>query len=134
MGKIIKQPLVVSLNPNRMTHRACRYPEMEAQLYNFFLTVEDKVVLTDDLLWVKANNLLKELKADAKVSLAWVCKFKRRHGIKRRTRHGEAGNVDTATVEAGRRELQELIDQYSAEDVFNPFAGRTLQIAGFYAY
>ena len=119
IGKILRRDFELELNPNQLKRRICHFPEMEMELYKFVLQHEDKVTLSDDLLHIKANKLLREQNSEGKVSLSWVQKFKTRHGIKMRKLYGEAGDVDPETLVEQRRKLQELIDQYEPQDVFN---------------
>ena len=46
-------------------------------------------------------------------------KFKERHGIKKRRLHGEAGSVNLEDLLQQRRDLQELIEKYAPQDVYN---------------
>lgn len=119
IGKILSRPMEVALNPDQQKRREPSYPEMEARLYDFVLAHEHEAVLSDELLQLTANTFLAESDCDKQVSLSWVQKFKWRHGIKRRKLHGEAASVDAALLSEHRRELQDLIGQYSPQDVFN---------------
>lgn len=71
---------------------------------------------------VKAKKLCTDMgitKESLKLSNGWLSRFKRRHGICLRLLHGEAGSVDTSQLEAHRRELSEVIDDYEPCDVYN---------------
>ena len=114
--KIINSDMELTLTQNSLKKRIVRHPGMEEELYKFVLFTEDESILSDELLWIKANNLLKEKKPDTSVSLSWVQRFKSRYNIKRRTCHGEAGSVDNLNIDKYRCELQDLIDKYAPQD------------------
>lgn len=49
----------------------------------------------------------------------WLASFKRAYGIKEFHRHGEAGSVDPAVVEAERACLKAILASYPPKDRFN---------------
>ena len=119
IGKILSGDRELELNPNQLKRRRVHFPDMEQELYNFILQHQHEAVLSDELLWMKANKILHENTPDATVSLSWVQKFKTRHGIKKRKLLGESGDVDSSTLPQQRKGLQELIEKYEPQDVFN---------------
>jgi hypothetical protein len=119
IGKIINSKIEETLNDSQQRRRKVQHPEMESTLYDFILQVEDNASLSDELLWLKANEILEKNNPGSKVSLSWVQRFKWRHGIKRRKLHGEAGSVEKQSVAHHRRLLQELLDEYDPADVYN---------------
>ncbi|GMF18151.1 unnamed protein product [Phytophthora lilii] len=50
------------------------------------------------------------------LSVGWLTAFMRRHGLRFRFRHGEAGSADYDTVREGRHTLHELTDLYNPAD------------------
>lgn len=115
IGRIIAAPPLTPVNMEAMRLRRQRFPEMEEQLLEFVTLHQASNAISDHVLWQKANELI----SPSEISLSWVQKFKRRYNIRLRVTHGEAGSVDTAQLEAQRAELQELIEQYDPDDVYN---------------
>ncbi|POM58629.1 Uncharacterized protein PHPALM_36707 [Phytophthora palmivora] len=95
VGHIVRAPEEVSANPEATRFQSGRYPDMEQELYALLvaratqLSVDVKRldggnVLSDAELWTKANEILKRSRgSDESVSVAWVHRFKRRHGLHR---------------------------------------------------
>ncbi|GMF23846.1 unnamed protein product [Phytophthora lilii] len=98
IGKIASMPEEVCANPTAKRVQAGRYPEMEAELFEFVMAKqreegadtplrEDSSVMSEGQLWNKANEILKRTRGpDQSVSLGWVQRFKRRHGLHRSQR------------------------------------------------
>jgi hypothetical protein len=118
VGKVINTEIETMLNPDRQKRRCVKYPAMEEELYKFVLRHENDAFFSDELVWMKAKEFLKQLDPDAKVSLSWVQRFKERHGIKKRRLHGEAGSINREDLVEQRRMLNELIDKYAPHDVY----------------
>ena len=79
--------------------------------------------ITGDILCKKAAEIWPRIPEYANLkaptfSNGWLEGFKKRHKIKRRTRHGEAGSVP-ALAEAEMRSIRTLRGEYAEEDVFN---------------
>lgn len=49
----------------------------------------------------------------------WLAGFKSRHGIKARIRHGEAGSLNEAEIQAQLVAVQTTVRQFSPQDVSN---------------
>jgi hypothetical protein len=79
-----------------------QFPQLEDKLFAWFRRIEMKHgVLTDDLVRAKAL----EYAADSELGLPkfqasgnWVRRFKKRHGIDEKVRHGEGGSTDQVYV------------------------------------
>lgn len=54
-----------------------------------------------------------------KFSHGWLHKFKQRHNIRQRIRHGEAAQVDREALEEDLKELQRICDEYQLQDIYN---------------
>ncbi|KAI0996512.1 hypothetical protein K3495_g11669 [Podosphaera aphanis] len=52
-------------------------------------------------------------------SNGWLGSFKKRHGIKSRTQHGEDGSVNEAVVAQQLAQVQELATEYHPDDIYN---------------
>ncbi|KAE8960622.1 hypothetical protein PR003_g31339, partial [Phytophthora rubi] len=94
VGHIVRAPEEVCANPQATRFQSGRYPDMEQELYALMaargaqLGVDikrlDAPVLSDAELWAQANEILKRTRgSDESVSVAWVHRFKKRHGLHR---------------------------------------------------
>lgn len=98
IGKIASMPEEVCANPSAKRIQSGRYPEMEAELYEYILAKQseehgdqplrdDQPILSEGLLWTKANEILMRTRGPSQsVSLGWVQRFKKRHGLHRSQR------------------------------------------------
>ena len=81
--------------------------------------------LTGEVLWQKWTNFadLMGIPMDERLQLSegWLTRFKQRHGLKERKRHGEAASADLQTVEKERQRIQDIIGEgrYKLKDIFN---------------
>lgn len=83
--------------------RAANWPVLERALVAWLRSVEVKAPISDEVLREKATRLWRSLPdyhlmEVPQFSHGWLYKFKRRHNIQSRVRHGEAGSVDEALV------------------------------------
>ena len=97
VGHIVRAPEEMSANPEATRFQIGRYPDMEQELYAIIEARSGQVsvgmhqvggshgpVLSDAELWTKANEILKRTRgSDESVSVAWVHRFKKRHGLHR---------------------------------------------------
>lgn len=100
------------------------WPELEAALFEWFQRCEVKVILSTEHIRMTAERLWNELTCYEGLPLPdfsnrWVDRFKNRHDIKQRTRHGEANSVDDAATEEQLVEIREIIALYDSADVYN---------------
>ncbi|KAE8905586.1 hypothetical protein PF005_g12083 [Phytophthora fragariae] len=111
IGKIASVPEELCANPSAKRVQSGRYPEMEHELYTYVQSQQsedgplrdDLPILSEGLLWTKANDILKRTRGPGQsVSLGWVQRFKKRHGLHRSQRKVQAGDVtaEAAGVEA----------------------------------
>ncbi|KAG6951475.1 hypothetical protein JG688_00013715 [Phytophthora aleatoria] len=114
IGKIASMPEEMCANPTAKRVQSGRYPEMEAELYEYIITKQseehddeplrdDQTILSEGLLWTKANEILTRTRGpNQSVSLGWVQRFKKRHGLHRSQRtvktHAEAQNTIEGSV------------------------------------
>ena len=52
-------------------------------------------------------------------SIGWLGQFKKQYGIKQYQFHGEAAQVNPATIEMKMHQIQELASLYHPDDVYN---------------
>ncbi|KAK1930719.1 hypothetical protein P3T76_013676 [Phytophthora citrophthora] len=99
VGHIVRAPEEASANPEATRFQSGRYPDMEEELYAHIVARATQLgvdikrldgnsgtgsVLSDSELWTKANEILKRTRgSDESVSVAWVHRFKKRHGLHR---------------------------------------------------
>ncbi|KAL4129172.1 hypothetical protein PRIC2_005183 [Phytophthora ramorum] len=94
VGHIVRAPEEVCANPQATRFQSGRYPDMEQELYAALvaraaqlgadLSRPDASVMSDAQLWAAANEILKRTRgSDESVSVAWVHRFKKRHGLHR---------------------------------------------------
>lgn len=109
-------------NPNAKRHKAVTYPLMEEALNNWFLTRQEMVNMSGDLLKLKGAYFLKELYPDAgpfEFSNGWLDRFKARYSIKSFRRFGESGSADMALVEEVLPGLRAVLNKYEWKDIYN---------------
>lgn len=76
--------------------------------------------VTGPLIKAKAERFAEVLRVEGMTfSEGWLTGFKKRHGLSRRKRHGEAGSVDTRDAEEERKRLQPILKKYNPEDIWN---------------
>lgn len=106
----------------RKKHRRVLFPEFEDVFLSFYKLNDGKAILTDALLLEEARSIRARLsipEKDLHLSNGWLDKFKRRHGISQHVLHGEAESVNRADLALVQSDLQDLIAQYSPQNVFN---------------
>ena len=97
----------------RQRARAAQWPELEAILVEWQKSVEAQGGLTSqDLLRAKAQEIWACLLSSSnqpspEFSHGWLRRFQLRHGIAHHLRHGKAGSVPTAALEASRASREE---------------------------
>ncbi|RDW84504.1 hypothetical protein BP6252_02094 [Coleophoma cylindrospora] len=104
--------------------RAGNWPELEAILWQWQLQLERQGgATTGDILREQAKKIWLQLPQATgqecpEFSSRWLEKFKKRHNIKERVRHGEVGSIpDQAEVEM--KGLQTVAGEYNEEDIYN---------------
>ncbi|KAG7383080.1 hypothetical protein PHYPSEUDO_004064 [Phytophthora pseudosyringae] len=130
IGKVASQPEELCANPTAKRIQSGRYPEMEAELYQYIVAQQsddeplrdDQPILSEGLLWSKANEILARTRGPSQsVSLGWVQRFKKRHGLHRSQRGVQMGtsadkgspvvsieqNAETAGAKRTRDEVED---------------------------
>lgn len=99
---------------------------VEEATYAWFLLMQEKsATILDDILCVIAKRFYSNLPRDPNVkelqfSRGWVVGFKRRHGIRGFTRHGEAASADVSIdtqILIGK--IKDKVATFDPADVFN---------------
>jgi hypothetical protein len=101
-------------------------PVVEEATYAWFLLMQEKsATISDDILCGIAKRFYSNLPRDPNVkelqfSRGWVSGFKKRHGIRGYTRHGEAASADVSIdtqILIGK--VKEKVATFDPTDVFN---------------
>ena len=95
---------------------------MESALVEWFLSHQDRVNVSGDLIKEKAALFLDNLYPEHDVfefSNGWLESFKERHGIKSFRRFGESGSVDMTLIEKSLPDIRETLDKYEWKDIYN---------------
>ena len=73
------------------------------------------------MLWQKAEFFARQFgNEDPKITMAWIECFKKRWGIAKINKSGEAGDVDIEVVNKWKDgRLVDILNRYKAEDIFN---------------
>ena len=100
-----------------------QYPQLEAALFDWVLTMEDqRLTVTGDLIRSAASQIwarMPEYKdiEEPKWSEGWLHRFKHRHDIRKRRKYGESGSVDVEGAQERLKESQAIIETYESEAV-----------------
>ncbi|CAG8622078.1 14635_t:CDS:2, partial [Acaulospora morrowiae] len=106
---------------NSKCRKTVRFPTIESALT---LWVEHAIyyeqALTDEILKVKAQEFADKINInDFKASPGWITNFKKCHNISQFIRQGEANSLPLENLPRFRNELQQLIQLYPIENIFN---------------
>jgi hypothetical protein len=110
--------------PSQKRLRTQHWPELEACLYEWQLQIETQVPISNDLIKAAALRFWHRLPIyrDMEVpqfSSGWLEKFKRRHGITERLRHGEAGSINEALIAEQLVAVQAIASQFHPSNTYN---------------
>jgi len=121
-GDKLKTVNAEQLSSKRVGTSSC--PQLEVALKTWVLQkASNHAAINIPMLRMKAKALsaasdgVEKDKID--FSYGWACRFMKRCGLKSYVTHGEAGGADEVAIEEHLPRLQELIKQYSPEDVYN---------------
>jgi len=104
--------------------RQAQWPLLEAILFEWYQFIDKQnAIITGDIILRKAQQIWPQIpqyrdKQPPSFSLGWLAGFKKRHGIKERSKHGEAASV-AETAEIEMRAIQTLCGEYEEADIFN---------------
>ncbi len=111
----------IRMNSKRV--KSVKYPEVDNTLFEWFLTQQESVNLSGEILQEKAAEILKILypqnTPNIKFSQGWLESFKNRHGIKSFRRFGESGSANVIAIEEALPELRSKLDNYVWKDIYN---------------
>ena len=105
--------------------RASTHPEVDKALLIWFRQKACRPELRIDgsMLLQQATVFLKALSPDETaetISMSWIERWKKRHGVSRTSKAGESGGVDLEIVREWKEgKLQEILSTYRAEDIYN---------------
>ena len=97
------------------------FPQIEEAL-SFWVekAIENNITISGELLAQKARDFAILLNVqDFKGSEGWVVGFKRRHKIECYLKHGEAASAPLEALDDMRKNLQNILMNYSPDDIFN---------------
>ncbi|KAG0195258.1 hypothetical protein BGX28_001834, partial [Mortierella sp. GBA30] len=101
--------------------REAKFPLLESSLWMYCeFVIANRGPLHDDVLIEKALEIALGLGMDPdafKASQGWLLRFKQRKGLHQIHLHGEASSVDEASLPQERERLQNMIREYSPDDV-----------------
>lgn len=93
---------------NQVRQRDSTWPALDKALVDWVHQNQERVPLTGELITEQAQRFWTRFKAEGiyddntkepKFTNGWIDSFKKRHGIKCRIRHGEAGSVDAEATD-----------------------------------
>jgi hypothetical protein len=115
----IKRSRIISLN------------DVESALIIWFRQYCNKpdLRIDTDMLVSKANYFCGEFGHETTVTNGWVHRFKKRYGIGKVQKAGEASGVDMTVVEEWKEgKLKETLEKYNAADIYNADETGTIYI------
>ena len=94
---------------------------LNEQVWEWFVAARSKnIPVSGTILQEKALNIATELgQTDFKASNGWLEKFRLRYNINFKVLIGGSAGVDQDVVKTWKQRLDSLIDEYSADDIFN---------------
>ena len=127
VNRVIKRKLELeTLAENNCNHAAKRVKnsineDLNEQVWEWFVAARSKnIPVSGPILQEKALNIATELgQTDFKASNGWLEKFRLRYNINFKVLSGESAGVDQDVVKTWKQRLDSLIDEYSADDIFN---------------
>lgn len=101
--------------------RKSQFAEVNDLLYEWYLVVVRKNIFPDGPTLVeKAKQIAERLNiTNFKASNGWLDKWKAKHNIRKMVVCGESGEVSGKTVESWKERLPEIIEGYTAKNIWN---------------
>ena len=112
----------VLLNPNAKRSKMVKYLAMESALYEWFVSHQEHVNMSCELLKEKGNIFLRQLYPEStsfEFSNEWLEKFKQRHAIHSFRHFGESGSVDMEKIEVSLPPIREELDKWAWKYIYN---------------
>jgi len=109
----------------RLKQRSCDYPVLERILSDWVYRQERFLIITAELIKEKARSFWPRIPEYNGIPIpdfsnGWVDRFKSRHGLRYRARHGEAGSViDCPTMATDLAYIQAKVAQFAPSDQYN---------------
>ncbi|CAG8709973.1 32718_t:CDS:1, partial [Gigaspora margarita] len=122
ISRLIKNKDEIEENLSTKRQKTVQYPALENILYKWILQYQERIILSNKIIVEKAKTFARLLdipKGDFKFSSGWLQKFKKRHRLKKITKHGEDAFVDEEAVEIAIPQLRELLKEYDLKDIYN---------------
>jgi hypothetical protein len=97
-------------------------PRLESRRWSWVQEMERcNLCLSRELIRLKARSLQVTLcdAWDLALSDGWLTAFEKRHGLRLHQQYGEAASAGPETVRLGRERLQELVELFDPQDVYN---------------
>ena len=84
----------------------------------------ERLTVTGDLIRTAASQIWARMpefkdKEEPKWSEGWLHRFKQRYNIRKRIKYGESGSVDVAGAQEQLKEVQVVVHNYDAQDIYN---------------
>ena len=103
--------------------RTSTHPDVKKALLIWFSqkSCRPELRLDGAMLLQQANKFLKDMcpDSDSTISIAWIDRFKKRHGIVRITKAGESGGVNTEIVNEWKEGKLKELAYYEPQNIFN---------------
>lgn len=109
---------------SRRRERKPQWEDLDRALLAWVEASQSSVIITDEVLKEKARRFFPAIPKYAGMSIpafsnGWIGGFKKRHSIKSRYRHGEAGSVDIAAAQEQLVEIRAAVMRYKLADIYN---------------
>ena len=103
--------------------KKCTFSDIDAALIIWFrqYCTDPDLRIDGDMLVAKANYFCKEFGYESsEITLGWIHRFKKRYGVGKILKSGEAGGVDSEVVKEWKEgKLKEILKLYEPENIFN---------------
>ncbi|CAG8498392.1 16035_t:CDS:2 [Gigaspora rosea] len=108
---------------NIFRHRFVKFPMLELAM-NMWIeqVITEKIILSDLLIKEKGHQFAQAFgipNESLTFSNEWISRFKKRNGLKKAIMHGKAVSAPLVSLPAERIKLQELLSNYSPENIYN---------------
>lgn len=110
-----------NFSPNAKRIKKSNVEDVNDAVWQWFVTARNKnVPVSGPLIQEKARKIAEECGVtNFKASNGWLDRFRTRNNIKFKVLSGESAGVDPETVTTWKQRLDDIVDEYSADDIFN---------------